>query len=264
MRILTATLLLVALVPPAGWAACTGAQPTLCISLNQPTFQAGNALSLSATVTPGVTPPAVDVYVALQLPAGSLLFLQGNGTFTTDLTPLVAGWSPTSFAGQVFGYTFGGGEPGGTYTWLTAFTQPGTLDFIGGIASVSFQFTPPAANLSGTWALAGTITQAGCAPGYNGTSGTSGQVTLEQAGANLTGTGSISIPAQGLFIDLELTGTMNGASFSGSYVSVNNLGDVSTGFFSGTVSGTTLTVSASGMVVGSTCSHTLSLTGSRQ
>jgi hypothetical protein len=43
----------------------------------------------------------------------------------------------------VFDYTFGGGEPYGTYTWYGAFAQPGTMNFIGPIYSTSFTFNPP-------------------------------------------------------------------------------------------------------------------------
>jgi len=117
-------------------------QATLTLGLNQPFFHQGQQLALSATVTPGTAPLAADVYVALQLPDGSLLFLQGDGTFTGNLQPIVRNWTISPFTGQIFAYTFSGGEPVGNYAWFAAFTQPGTLNFIGPIVSAPFSFSP--------------------------------------------------------------------------------------------------------------------------
>lgn len=116
--------------------------PQLTLSLNATAFRRGDTLSLTATVTPGMTPIIVDAYVAIQLPDRTLLFLQGGGSLTTNVLPIVARWSPISFAGQIFIHTFSGGEPSGGYTWLAAFTEPGTLNFIGGIVEAPFAFTP--------------------------------------------------------------------------------------------------------------------------
>jgi len=120
----------------------TAQNPSLTLTLNQSVFHQSQQLTLGARVVPGATPVVADVYVAVQLPDGSLLFLQGNGTFTWDLQPIVRGWTIAPFAGQIFTYIFEGGEPLGSYAWLAAFTQPGTLNFIGSIASVSFSFSP--------------------------------------------------------------------------------------------------------------------------
>lgn len=262
MRILTATLLLV-LLPAVAWATCTEGSPTLCLSLNQSTFQAGQGLSLSATVTPGGTPPRVDVYVALQLPTGALLFLQGNGTFTTNLTPLVANWSPTAFSGALFGYTFGGGEPGGTYTWLAAFMQPGTLNPIGGILATPFQFTPQTASLNGTYGLTGNITLSGCAEA-DGSFPVTGDLTLQQTGTNLTGLGHFSMPTVGESATLQLNGAVNGTNVSGSFTATDNYGETITGFFNGINGITTVTTSASGTIPGTTCGFNFSWTWTRQ
>ena len=114
--------------------------PTIGLTLNQTSFRPGETLVLNATVTPGATPVVADVYVAVQLPDGTLLFLLGDGSISPVLQPIVQSWPVSSFTGQIFQYTFSGGEPTGNYAWLAAFTQPGTLNFIGSIFSVPFSF----------------------------------------------------------------------------------------------------------------------------
>lgn len=114
----------------------------LDLQLNRPSFRSGETLALAATVTPGAVPLTADAYVAVGLPGGSLLFLQGDGSFTPDVLPLVRNWSVTSFTGELVRYTFGGSEPAGPYTWFAAFTAPGTLTLIESLVSVPFSFTP--------------------------------------------------------------------------------------------------------------------------
>ena len=115
------------------------AAPTLALRLNQCAFRSGHTLTLTVSVTPGDTPQVVDVYVAALLPDGSLLFL---GSGTTSPRPIVTGWTIVPVAGEIVRYTFGGGEPRGSYTWLGAFTVPGTLNLIGEIAQAPFTFRP--------------------------------------------------------------------------------------------------------------------------
>ena len=264
MRPLAVVLLGVLLLPGAAWATCTGTTPTLCLSLNQSSFQAGQTLQLSVTVTPGETPPPVDVYVALFIPPSTLLFLQGNGAFTTNVTPLAAGWTPSVFSGQLFGYAFGGGEPGGTYTWYGAFATPGTLSFLGGLASAAFQFTPPPVSFSGQYGLAGTNTASGCDAA--GTFSYSGPLTLSQVGTTLTGNGTFYAPENGITDYYELTGSVSGTSMSGSLSFHNSLGYPGGGFFSGTLNGTTLTLttSISVTVPFGSCGLNASLTGNKK
>lgn len=116
--------------------------PQLALRLNQAAFRQGETLILAATVTPGLAPVTVDAYVAVRLPDGTLLFLQGDGSFTLDLRPIVAGWTVAPFEGEVFRYPFGGGEPPGNYAWLAAFTESGTLNLIGAIVQAPFSFSP--------------------------------------------------------------------------------------------------------------------------
>ena len=119
---------------------------TLRLRLNQPTFQTGNQLSLTAEVIPGLTPVTVDVYIALQPPGctsfACLLFWQGGFNFTTTPQPLLRNWRLSPFTGPIFTYTFGGTEPVGSYVWLGAFVGPGTLTLVGEVTQASFTFYP--------------------------------------------------------------------------------------------------------------------------
>ncbi len=116
--------------------------PSLGVSLDQASFRAGETIRLWATVAPGPAPVTADVYVAVQLPDGTLLFLQGDESIVPVLQPIVSKWPISAFSGQIFAYTFGGGEPIGNYAWLATFTEPGTLNFIGPIVSAPFIFSP--------------------------------------------------------------------------------------------------------------------------
>ncbi len=122
--------------------------PNLLLTVNHAVFGAGEQLILSATVTPGPTPVTADVYVALQLTDGSLLFLQGDGSLSSTLQPIVSKWGIGPYSGHIFNYTLTGGEPRGNYAWLAAFTQPGTLNFIGPIVSAPFRITFPKLSFS--------------------------------------------------------------------------------------------------------------------
>jgi pimeloyl-ACP methyl ester carboxylesterase len=113
--------------------------PQLTLSLSGASFQMGDTLILTATVTPGATPRTVDVYLAVRLPDGTLLFYP---SLTQDLQSVLTNWTVAPFAGEVFRYTFSGGEPAGGYAWLAAFTEPGTLTFVTPIVEAPFTFSP--------------------------------------------------------------------------------------------------------------------------
>ena len=121
---------------------CPVSGPRLSLWVSQSGFLTREQLTLHAQVTPGPSTTLADVYVALSLPDGTLLFWLGDGNFTTAVQSLVRNFSISPFFGQLFAFTFGGGEPVGTYTWMAAFTQPGTLNIIGAIAHAPFTFNP--------------------------------------------------------------------------------------------------------------------------
>jgi hypothetical protein len=118
---------------------------TATLALNQQTFSLGNQLGLRAIVDPGSNPANADLYVALEAPGCTSLacahFWQGGTAFTAAPQPILRNWPIQSFDGTIFTYTFGGAEPAGTYTFLAAFTVPGTGTVIGNITQISFTFS---------------------------------------------------------------------------------------------------------------------------
>src|SRR5262249_7389703 len=101
--------------------------PTLTLQLNASSFRSGETLILTAVLTPGPGPMAVDGYVVLQPPGGAVLSLMPSVYLAPGLRPTATGFVPFQFAGEILRYTFTGVEPVGTYTWFAALTAPGTL-----------------------------------------------------------------------------------------------------------------------------------------
>jgi len=117
---------------------------TVGLSLNGSTFNSttNKVMMLNATMVASNPPTVADVYVALQLPDGTLLFMQPGGGFGTTLTPLLSNVPVPDFNGPIFNFTFSGLEPAGTYTWFAALTVPGSLNIIGTLATAPFSFAP--------------------------------------------------------------------------------------------------------------------------
>jgi hypothetical protein len=109
------------------------------VNATQRDFLPGEPLGIDVWVVPGTNTSPADVYLALQLPDGSLLYLTGGGAMSATAQPYVSGWTATSTTGRVFTYTFGGGEPAGTYRWLSVVVQNGTM---GSIQESPFSFDP--------------------------------------------------------------------------------------------------------------------------
>jgi hypothetical protein len=120
----------------------TPASPTHTLSVTLLPGTAPTAANLYlVTLTPSTPSTPTDVYLALRLPDGSPLLLQGDGTVTPAMTPLIRNWSGAPGTWQVFQYRFSGTEPAGTYTWLAGFTSPGTTNFLGPVVSAPFSFS---------------------------------------------------------------------------------------------------------------------------
>lgn len=68
--------------------------------------------------------------------------LQAGASLTRGIVPIARGFAPFPFSGEVLRYAFGGGEPAGTYTWLSALTEPDTVNVIGTIDQDAFTFGP--------------------------------------------------------------------------------------------------------------------------
>jgi hypothetical protein len=112
------------------------------ITLNQATFHPGNILTLDATTYGGTTPLPVDVYLSVRLPDETVLFVQRDGSFTSEARPIVSNWTVEPLSREIFRYTFGGAEPAGSYKWEAYFTEPGTTSIIGLTAQAAFTFNP--------------------------------------------------------------------------------------------------------------------------
>ena len=125
--------------PVSVWPAPT---PALRLYLNAMNFRPGGPLRVGLSLDEASTILDRDVYVALQLPDGSLLFLDEAGQATPTATPHLRHWAGTATTRKMFEYSFTGGEPGGAYKWLTAFAEPGTLNLIGPLVVAPFSFAP--------------------------------------------------------------------------------------------------------------------------
>jgi len=115
---------------------------TVGLSLNGTAFRTGSAMTLTVATVASIPGTNADVYVALQLPDGTLLVMQPDGSFSTAVTPLLSNFPVPDFTGPIFNYTFIGTEPVGTYIWYAMLAQPGTLNIIGSLAVAPFNFVP--------------------------------------------------------------------------------------------------------------------------
>jgi hypothetical protein len=118
------------------------AVPVLELQLNQTTFAPGDTMVLTATLTPGLVAPPVDVYIAVQVPDGSLFSLQPVGGPVPGIAPVATGLTPIPIGGVVVTYQFTGAEPGGTWFWYAAMARNGGLKLVGGFQQLGFTFTP--------------------------------------------------------------------------------------------------------------------------
>jgi len=118
--------------------------PIIFLSINSSVFNSttNKAMALTVTTIASIPPTIADIYIALQLPGGTLLVMQPGGSFSTAITPFVSNIQVPNFTGSIFNFTFTGTEPVGNYTWFAALTQPGTLNVIGTLAVAPFSFGP--------------------------------------------------------------------------------------------------------------------------
>jgi hypothetical protein len=116
--------------------------PSLTVVLNDTALVPGDALTLTATLVPGTTPGLVDAYILILLPGGGTVLSVVPTGVALGLVPLVSNVTPVAISAPVFGYTFTGLEPPGTYIVFVALTQAGTLNVLGAVQQAPFSFTP--------------------------------------------------------------------------------------------------------------------------
>ena len=110
------------------------------LSTNASEYVAGDAMKVLLDVT-SAQAQTVDLYVAIQLPAGDVLFYPSLGISWSAFWPglvIPAGTDVERY--ELFSLTLPG-QPAGTYRWFAACTDAGTMQFASNIASCEWQFT---------------------------------------------------------------------------------------------------------------------------
>jgi hypothetical protein len=114
----------------------------LWLFLNATTIKLGATLTVAAMITPWPTLTRVDLYLALQLPDTTVVFVRADGTFAAEPEPYIANWEVVPFQGELVRLTIGSTAPIGRYRWLALFTELGTETLIGTIAQAPFLVSP--------------------------------------------------------------------------------------------------------------------------
>jgi hypothetical protein len=65
-----------------------------------------------------------------------------GGSLVPGLVPLARGFVPVDFDGQILQLQVPMGTPAGTYTWMSALTEAGTLNLLSGLSERTFTITP--------------------------------------------------------------------------------------------------------------------------
>ena len=102
----------------------------------------GRGMIVTATLTPGALPIAVDAYIIVVLPDGAVISIGEDRGAALDLRPMMSGVLSTPSTAEILRYTFMGGEPTGSYRWYGAVTEAGTFTVIGDISAQTFEFAP--------------------------------------------------------------------------------------------------------------------------
>jgi len=109
------------------------------LSTNQAEYTAGNPMSLSLDIASSQA-MTVDLYVALELPSGGIIFYPSLDISWSALWPgllLPAGTNAQDY--ELFNLTLPD-LPAGTYRWFAACTHAGTMEFASNIASCEWEF----------------------------------------------------------------------------------------------------------------------------
>jgi hypothetical protein len=115
---------------------------TLSTEVNSTSVRGGDTLRLTARLRRDrtVTAPA-DAYVLLRTPGGQLLSWNG-ARLVPGLAPIARNFIPVDFDGLILQLQVPLGTPAGTYTWMSALTDAGTLNLRAGIVERKFTIQP--------------------------------------------------------------------------------------------------------------------------
>jgi hypothetical protein len=115
---------------------------TLSTEVSSTSVRAGDTLRLTGRLRRDrtVTAPA-DAYVLLRTPGGQLLSWNGAG-LVPGLAPVARNFIPVDFDGLLLQLQVPLGTPAGTYTWMSALTDAGTLNLRAGVVERKFTIQP--------------------------------------------------------------------------------------------------------------------------
>lgn len=114
---------------------------TLETDVQPPDVGPGETLQVTARLRPDRSGVRADAYVVLQLPSGQLMSWTGS-RLVPGLVPIARNFVPVNLDQQIASLVVPPGTPPGTYTWLAALTEPGTMNLLSGISQRSFTVTP--------------------------------------------------------------------------------------------------------------------------
>jgi hypothetical protein len=105
-------------------------------------LRTGDTLALTASFSPGSTPVLGDAYIALRVPGGAKMSLTPTG-LVPGLVPFARTVALSAALTQpIATLMVPAGAPPGTYQWLSAITEPGTLNLLTAIDSTVFTVMP--------------------------------------------------------------------------------------------------------------------------
>ena len=115
---------------------------TLTTDVNAMTLRGGQTMRLSAHLRRDRTAATpADAYVVLRTPAGQLMSWTGSA-LVPGLAPIARSFIPMDFDGVLLQLQVPPGTPAGSYTWMSALTDAGTLSLRSGIVERSVTILP--------------------------------------------------------------------------------------------------------------------------
>jgi len=102
------------------------------INLNGKYFSPGDTMVVRASTAAPATPGQLfDLYIAIRLYTGVLLYMQPNGQFSSTLSPVLSSWAGADIGTfPFFTLPITAGLPFGHYDWFIGLTQAATLNLI--------------------------------------------------------------------------------------------------------------------------------------
>jgi hypothetical protein len=218
------------------------AEPWISLYSDHTAYAGGDRLQFSITAgNPGET-QTVDFYLALADPSGALYFWP---TYTTAVTPALTGlplangfsYPLSVLVDLLLPSALPSITDSGQYAFYAAFCEPGTLNFVGGLASAPFAYTVAApSGFDGVWT--------GNAQNTSGdpSCGTLANVTFNISGNRITGEADMDLGG-GVYDGYTVTGTVgsDGSISDGILWEEFGIEEVAVGSFGGVFSGTTVT-----------------------